>query len=82
MIRHSFFDYNYEYLRFDTEWKFKWDIDNETEDTIHFFPFTRVADDKNGNMETWHFCGTDADHDAADLRNSWLRSGLHARGGL
>ena len=65
MIRHSFFDYNYEYLRFDTEWKFEWDIDNETEDTIHFYPFTRVADDKNGNMETWLFCGTDADHDDA-----------------
>lgn len=56
MIRHSFFDYNYDYLRFDTEWKFEWDIDNETEDTIHFYPFTRFVEDKSGETETWYFC--------------------------
>lgn len=60
MIRHSFFDYNYDYLRFDTEWKFEWDIDNETEDTIHFYPFTRFVEDKSGETETWYFCAGDS----------------------
>ena len=63
MIRHSFFDYNYDYLRFDTEWKFEWDIDNETEDTIHFYPFTRFVEDKSGETETWYFCGPKSSHD-------------------
>lgn len=56
MIRHSFFDYNYDYLRFDTEWKFEWDIDNETEDTIHFYPFTQAIGEDGTNL-TWRFCG-------------------------
>lgn len=64
MIRHSFFDYNYDYLRFDTTWKFEWDVDNETENTVKFYPFTRFVDDTSGETETWYFCGTDADHNA------------------
>lgn len=61
MIRHSFFDYNYDYLRFDTEWKFEWDIDNEMEDTIHFYPFTQaISENKSGNTATWYFCAGDS----------------------
>lgn len=66
MIRHSFFDYNYDYLRFDTEWKFEWDIDNETEDTIHFYPFTQAIGEDGTNL-TWRFCGVGNENNCSTI---------------
>ena len=50
MIKNSSFDFSYDYLRFDTTWLFEWDVNNVTDDTIRFYPFTEV-----GNNRTWYF---------------------------
>lgn len=51
MIKNSSFDFSYDYLRFDTTWLFEWDVNNVTDDTIRFYPFTEVGTDR-----TWYFC--------------------------
>lgn len=51
MIKNSSFDFSYDYLRFDTTWLFEWDVNNVTDDTIRFYPFTEVGKDR-----TWYFC--------------------------
>lgn len=57
MIRHNFFDFNYDYLRFDTTWAFEWDVEKEGNGTIQFDPFTRAIDGEAGNSLVWRFCG-------------------------
>lgn len=52
MIKHSEFDFSYDYLRFDTTWKFEWDASNILADTRRFYPFT-----EEGNSRTWWFQG-------------------------
>lgn len=55
MIRHNFFDFNYDYLRFDTTWAFEWDVEKEGNGTIQFDPFTRAIDGEAGNNLVWRF---------------------------
>lgn len=55
MIKNSEFDFSYDYLRFDTTWLFEWDVQNITENTIKFYPFS-----EQGNSRTWYFRGNNA----------------------
>lgn len=50
MIKNSNFDFAYDYLRFDTTWLFEWDVNNITDETIKFYPFT-----EEGTNRTWYF---------------------------
>ncbi len=52
MIKNSEFDFSYDYLRFDTTWLFEWDVQNITDNTIKFYPFS-----EQGNSRTWKFNG-------------------------
>lgn len=52
MIKNSSFDFTYDYLRFDTSWLFEWDVNNITDETIRFYPFTET-----GTNRTWQFRG-------------------------
>ena len=51
MIKNSSQEYRYQYLRFDTEWQFKWNFQVDADGTIKFYPLRRAADGS-----TWYFC--------------------------
>jgi len=52
MIKKSSYEFNNEYLRFDTEWQFEWDFTVEADGTIRFYPFSKIGDSR-----TWFFQG-------------------------
>lgn len=53
MIKHSEFDFSYDYLRFDTTWLFEWNINDINGSTQRLYPFTETA----GDSKTWFFQG-------------------------
>ena len=52
MIKNSSQEYKYQYLRYDTEWQFKWNVAVDADGTIKFYPLKKAADGSS-----WYFCG-------------------------
>lgn len=52
MIKNSSQEDKYQYLRYDTEWQFRWDFRVDADGTVKFYPMKKAADG-----ESWYFCG-------------------------
>lgn len=73
MIKHSDVEFNYQDLRFDTTWKFEWDVGQDN--GVKFYPITKDVSGSGPVEDWWTLCasGGTPDPNTWDPNNPFLQ---------